>query len=47
MDITAEAIRLMGDWASDSYRKYLDMDVYKRVESMEKFTSKIDKLLYK
>ena len=44
VDISTEAIRLMGDWASDVYKQYLDMDVYKRAESMEKFTSNIDKM---
>ena len=46
IDITAEAIRLMGDWASDAYKRYLDMDVYKRAETMTKITKNIDRLLY-
>ena len=47
IDITSEAIRLMGDWASEAYKQYLDMDVYKRLETMEKFTANIDKLFIK
>ena len=47
VDITSEAIRFMGDWASESYKKYLDMDVYKRAQTMQKFTANIDRLLFK
>ena len=47
VDITSEAIRLMGDWASESYKKYLDMDIYKRAQTMQKFTANINKLLFK
>ena len=46
VDITTEAIRLMGDWASDAYKNYLDMDLYKRAESMQKFKAGIDKLFF-
>ena len=38
IDITSEAIRLMGTWASDSYKTYLDLEVNKRTETMEKIT---------
>ena len=47
INISSEAIRLMGDWASDAYRTYLDVDVYKRAEAMEVFMANIDKLQYR
>ena len=46
IDITTEAIRMMGTWASDSYKKYLDLDLNKRVDTMEKITSSINKVLH-
>ena len=44
IDVSSEAIRLMGDWAGDSYKRYLDMDIYKRADTMKKFTEQIDKI---
>ena len=44
IDITTEAIRLMGTWASDSYKRYLDLDLNKRTETMKKITQSIDEM---
>ena len=35
--LTNEDIKLMGDWASDAYMAYLEMNVDRRVDSMVKF----------
>ena len=51
IDIESEVICLMGwggggGWASDAYKTYLDIDVYKRAETMSRITDSINKLLY-
>ena len=45
VDITTEVIRMMGTWASDAYKRYLNLDLNKWKKNMKKFVSSIDKLV--
>ena len=45
IDIATEAIRMMGTWASDAYKRYLDLDLNKQTKTMKKITSSINKLI--
>ena len=43
-DIEAEMIKLMGDWASDAYKHYIDVSMDKRYESMKLFVEALNRL---
>ena len=43
-DIEAEMIKLLGDWASDCYKRYIDVSMDKRYESMKLFVESLDKV---
>ena len=40
----AEMIKLLGDWASDAYKRYIDVSMDKRYESMKLFIEALDKI---
>ena len=39
-----EMIKLLGDWASDAYRKYCDVSIDKRFDSMQAFVNALNKV---
>ena len=43
-DIEGEMIKLLGDWASDTYKRYIDVSMDKRYESMKKFVEALNKM---
>ena len=43
-DIEAEMIKLLGDWASDCYKRYIDVSMDKRYESMKLFVEALNKV---
>lgn len=44
--LVGEQIKLMGDWASDAYLTYIDLDIDKRVRNMVQFMTQVDKVMY-
>ena len=44
IDISMEAIRLMGNWASNSYKDYIDLTVDKRLRAALRFDEKINQI---
>ena len=44
-DIEGEMIKLLGDWASDAYKRYIDVSMDKRFESMRTFVDALNKLV--
>ena len=46
INIGTEAIRLMGSWASDAYKMYLDLGINKRIDTMTKITDNINQLMF-
>ena len=44
VDLPAEAIKLMGDWASEAYRPYIDVNLDYHVKSMAQVAHYIDQL---
>ena len=43
-NIEAEMIKLMGDWASDAYKRYIDISMDKRFDSMKLFVEAVNKI---
>ena len=43
-NIEAEMIKLMGNWASDAYRRYIDVSMDKRYDSMKLFVEALNKI---
>ena len=43
-DMEGEMIKLLGDWASDTYKRYIDISMDKRYDSMKAFVESLDKL---
>ena len=43
-DIEGEMIKLLGDWASDTYKRYVDISMDKRYESMKAFVQALNTL---
>ena len=43
-NIEAEMIKLMGDWASDAYKRYIDVSMDKRYDSMKLFVEALNRL---
>ena len=43
-NIEAEMIKLMGDWASDAYKRYIDVSMDKRYESMKMFVEALNSI---
>ena len=37
-------IKLLGDWASDAYRRYCDVSIDKRFDSMKAFVAALNKV---
>ena len=38
-------IKLLGDWASDCYRRYIDISIDQRYDSMKAFVEALNKLV--
>ena len=43
-DMEGEMIKLMGEWASDTYKRYVDISMDKRYESMKQFVEALNRL---
>ena len=43
-NMEAEMIKLVGDWASDCYKRYVDVSMDKRFDSMKTFVDALNKL---
>ena len=43
-NIEGEMIKLLGDWASDAYKKYIDVSMDKRYDTMKAFVDALNKL---
>ena len=43
-DIEAEMIKLMGNWASDAYKRYIDVSMDRRYESMKLFVEALNRI---
>ena len=43
-DLEAEMIKLLGGWASNCYKRYIDVSIDKRYESMKAFVEALNKL---
>ena len=37
-------IKLLGDWASDAYKRYIDISMDKRYDTMKAFVDALNKL---
>ena len=37
-------IKILGDWASDAYRRYCDVSMDKRFDSMKEFVAALNKV---
>ena len=44
--ICGEDLKLMGDWRSDAYMEYIDLNMERRVSNMVKFVDEIDEKNY-
>ena len=44
-DIEADMIKLLGDWASDAYKRYIDVSMDKQYDSMKTFVQALNKLV--
>ena len=44
-NMEADMIKLLGDWASDCYRRYIDVIMDKRYDSMKTFVEALNKLV--
>ena len=44
-DIEGEMIKLLGDWASDTYKRYIDVSMDKRYDSMNTFVQALNRLV--
>ena len=43
-NMEGEIIKLLGDWASDTYRRYIDVSMDKRYDSMKTFVQALNRL---
>ena len=43
-NLEGEMIKLMGDWASDTYKRYMDVSMDKRYDSMKAFVEALNRL---
>ena len=43
-DLQAEMIKLLGDWASDCFKRYIDVSMEKRYDSMKAFVEALNTL---
>ena len=43
-NIEAEMIKLLGDWASDAYKRYIDVSMDKRYDSMKLFVEALNRI---
>ena len=43
-NMEGEMIKLLGDWASDTYKRYIDISMDKRYDSMKQFVDALNKL---
>ena len=43
-NIEGEMIKLLGDWASDCYKRYMDVSMDKRYDTMKAFVEALNKL---
>ena len=43
-NIEGEMIKLLGDWASDCYKRYVDVSMDKRYDTMKAFVEALNKL---
>ena len=43
-NLEAEMIKLLGDWASDAYKRYIDVSMEKRYESMKLFVEALNNI---
>ena len=43
-NMEAEMIKLLGGWASDCYRRYIDVSIDKRYDSMKAFVDALNRL---
>ena len=43
-DMEGEMIKLLGDWASDCYKRYIDISMEKRYDSMKTFVQALNRL---
>ena len=43
-NMEGEMIKLLGDWASDTYKRYVDVSMDKRYESMKTFVEALNKM---
>ena len=39
-----EMIKLLGDWASDTYKRYVDLSIDKRYDSMKAFVDALNRI---
>ena len=44
-NMEGEMIKLLGDWASDCYKRYIDISMDQRYESMKAFVEALNKML--
>ena len=44
-DMEGQMIKLLGDWASDCYKRYIDVTIDQRYDSMKTFVEGLDKLI--
>ena len=42
-DIEGDMIKLLGDWASDCYKRYIDVSIDKRYDSMKAFVEVLNR----
>ena len=42
-NMEGEMIKLMGDWASDTYKRYVDISMDKRYDSMKLFVEALNR----
>ena len=43
-NLEGEMIKLLGGWASDCYKRYIDVSIDKRYDSMKSFVEALNKL---
>ena len=44
-DMEGEMIKLLGDWASDTYKRCVDISMDKRYESMKLFVEALNRII--
>ena len=43
-NMEGEMIKLLGDWASDTYERYVDISMDKRYDSMKQFVESLNRI---